>query len=168
MRQELKQAAQQRLESVRAPQPKAVSEIERILLCALVLPDADSSRALAADQLAANPEWYADLPSAPLIEVFANAPAPDNPLQAAPDDTSRLLLASVLHQASAESEASRETLYEQVQNALHTLHERRLDRRLREIRTLIAEATRQGNQEMLMQLAHEKVQMEAELRRLDA
>ena len=168
MRQELKQAAQQRLESVRAPQPKAVSEIERILLCALVLPDADSSRALAADQLAANPEWYADLPSAPLIEVFANAPAPDNPLQAAPDDTSRLLLASVLHHTSAESEASRETLYEQVQNALHTLHERRLDRRLREIRTLIAEATRQGNQEMLMQLAHEKVQMEAELRRLDA
>src|SRR5580698_2903158 len=168
MRQELKQAAQQRLESVRAPQQKAVSEIERILLCALVLPDADSSRALAADQLAANPEWYAELPSAPLIEVFANAPAPDNPLQAAPDDASRLLLASVLHQASSESEASRETLQEQVQNALHTLHERRLDRRLREIRTLIAEATRQGNQEMLMQLAHEKVQLEAELRRLDA
>ena len=167
MRQELKQAAQQRLESVRAPQQKAVSEIERILLCALVLPDADSSRALAADQLAANPEWYAELPSAPLIEVFANAPAPDNPLQAAPDDASRLLLASVLHQASSESEASRETLQEQVQNALHTLHERRLDRRLREIRTLIAEAMRQGNQEMLMQLAHEKMQLEAELRRLD-
>jgi len=167
MRQELKQAAQQRLESVRAPQQKAVSEIERILLCALVLPDADSSRALAADQLAANPEWYAELPSAPLIGVFANAPAPDNPLQAAPDDASRLLLASVLHQASGESEASRETLQEQVQNALHTLHERRLDRRLREIRTLIAEAMRQGNQEMLMQLAHEKMQLEAELRRLD-
>lgn len=167
MRQELKQAAQQRLESVRAPQQKAVSEIERILLCALVLPDADSSRALAADQLAANPEWYAELPSAPLIEVFANAPAPDNPLQAAPDDASRLLLANVLHQASGESEASRETLQEQVQNALHTLHERRLDRRLREIRTLISEAMRQGNQEMLMQLAHEKMQLEAELRRLD-
>ena len=167
MRQELKQAAQQRLESVRAPQQKAVSEIERILLCALVLPDADSSRALAAEQLAANPEWYAELPSAPLMDVFANAPAPDNPLQAAPDDASRLLLANVLHQASAESEASRETLYEQVQNALHTLRERRLERRSRELRTLISEAQRRGDETMLMQLAHEKLQVERDLRSID-
>jgi DNA primase len=167
MRQELKQAAQQRLESVRAPQQKAVSEIERILLCALVLPDADSSRALAAEQLAANPEWCAELPSASLIDVFANAPAPDNPLQAAPDDASRLLLASVLHHASAESEASRESLYEQVQNALHTLRERRLERRSRELRTLISEAQRRGDETMLMQLAHEKLQVERELRSID-
>ena len=44
VRQELKQAAQQRLESVKAAQPQAVSELERILLCALVLPEADSAR----------------------------------------------------------------------------------------------------------------------------
>ncbi|MBB5063548.1 DNA primase [Granulicella mallensis] len=167
MRQELKQAAQQRLESVRAPQPKGVSEIERILLCALILPDADSSRILAAEQLAANPEWCTELSAATLIDVLANGPSPDNPLEAAPDAASRLLLASVLHHSSGESEASRETLYEQVQNALHTLHQRRLDRRLREVRTLIAEATRHGNQEVVMQLAHEKVQLDAELKRMD-
>jgi len=167
MRQELKQAAQQRLESVKAAQPKAVSEVERILLCALVLPDADSSRMLAAEQLAANPEWYADLASATLMEVLANGPAPDNPLEAAPDDASRLLLASVLHQASSESEAMRETLQEQVGNALRNLQERRLERRSRELRTSIAEAQRRGDEVMLRQLAHEKLQVERELRLLD-
>jgi len=163
----LKQAAQQRLESVKAAQPKAVSEVEKILLCALVLPDADSARMLAAEQLAANPAWYEDMPSAPLIEVLANAPATDNPLAVAPDDASRMLLASVLHQATGESEATRESLHEQVQNALRTLHERRLERRLREMRTSIAEAQRRGDETMLRQLAHEKLQVERELRLLD-
>jgi DNA primase len=167
MRQELKQAAQQRLESVKQAQPKAVSEVERILLCALVLPDADSSRAMAAEQLAANPEWYAELPTSTLIEVLANGPSPDNPLDAAPDAASRLLLASVLHQASGESDASRESLLEQVGNALKSLQVRRLERRLRELRVLIAEAQRRGDETMLRQLAHEKLQLERELRLLD-
>jgi DNA primase len=167
MRQELKQAAQQRLESVKQAQPKAVSEVERILLCALVLPDADSSRAMAAEHLGANPDWYAELPTAALIEVLANGPSPDSALEAAPDAASRLLLASVLHQASAESEASRETLLEQVGNALKSLQERRLERRLRELRLMISEAQRRGDETMLRQLAHEKLQLERELRLLD-
>jgi DNA primase len=167
MRQELKQAAQQRLESVKAAQPKAVSEVERILLSALILPDADSSRALAAEQLAGNPEWYVELASAALMDVLANGPSPESPLEAAPDDASRALLAGVLHQASAESEASRETMLEQVENALRTLQYQRLERRLRELRTMIAEAQRRGDEAMLRQLAHEKLQVDQELRRLD-
>jgi DNA primase len=103
MRQELKQAAQQRLESVRAPQPRAVTEVERILLCALVLPDADSARALAAESLSLNPQWYSELPSAAVIEVLVNGPAPENPFEAAPDDASRALLASALHTAAEAS-----------------------------------------------------------------
>jgi DNA primase len=63
MRQELRQAAAQRLESVKAAQPRTVTEVERILLCALVLPEADSARHLAAAELGANPEWYADMAS---------------------------------------------------------------------------------------------------------
>jgi DNA primase len=167
MRQEFKQAAQQRLESVKAAQPKAVSEVEKILLSALILPDADSSRALAAEQLSMNPEWYADLASAELMDVLANGPSPESPLEAAPDDASRRLLASVLHQSSGDSDAMRETLHEQVQNALRTLQQRRLERRSRELRTLIAEAQRRGDDVMLRQLAHEKLQVEQELRKLD-
>jgi DNA primase len=167
MRQELKHAAQQRLESVKSAQPKTVSEIERILLRALVLPDADSSRALAAEQLAAHPEWYAELPTAALMEVLANGPAPENALEAAPDDASRRLLASVLHQASEESEAARGLLQEQVGNALQSLHAKRLERRSRELRALIAEAQRRGDETMLRQLAHEKLQVERDLRGLN-
>ncbi|HEY4355353.1 MAG TPA: DNA primase [Acidobacteriaceae bacterium] len=166
VRQELKHAAQQRLESVRAPQPKAVSEIERILLCALVLPEADSARRLAAEQLSSNPDWYSELPSSVVIEVLANAPAPDNPLDAAPDVDSRLLLASALHQSSEASEAARGSLHEQVENALHTLNERRLERRSRELRALIAEAQRRGDEAGLQLLAHEKIQVERDLRKL--
>ena len=76
-----------------------MTEVERILLCALVLPEADSARALAAEQLAAHPEWYAELPTAAVMEVLVNAPAPENPLEAAPDDASRRLLASALHES---------------------------------------------------------------------
>jgi DNA primase len=159
MRQELKQAAQQRLESVKAAQPKAVSEVERILLSALVLPEADSSRQLAAEQLAENPEWYAELPTAALMEAFSHGPSPESPLEAAPDDASRMQMAAVLH-------AHAETNREQVANALRTLQEQRLERRLRELRTMIGEAQRRGDDAMLRQLAHEKLQVEGELRRL--
>jgi DNA primase len=160
MRQELKQAAQQRLESVKAAQPQSVSEVEKILLTALILPDADSSRQLAASRLADNPDWYAELPTAALMEVFSHGPAPESPLEAAPDDVSRRLLAGVLH---THSEVTRE----QVENALRTLQQQRLERKQRELRAMIAEAQRRGDDAMLRQLAHEKLQVEAELRRLD-
>jgi DNA primase len=158
MRQELKQAASQRLESVRAAQPKGVTEVERILLCALVLPEADSARALAAERLGANPEWFAELPSASVIEVLVNAPAPDNPFEAAPDDASRALLASALHGENESSAA-------QVQGALETLHDKYLDRRLRELRVQMAEAQRHGDDAMLLRLAQEKLRLDRELKR---
>jgi DNA primase len=77
--QEVKQAAAQRLESVKAFQPRAVTEVERILLSALVLPDADGARQVAAERLGAHPEWFAELPCAALIEVLVSGPAPENP-----------------------------------------------------------------------------------------
>jgi len=166
MRQELKHAAQQRLESVRAAQPK-LSALERVILCALLLPGADSARALAAETLAANPAWYADLPSAPVIEVLANGPQPDNPLEAAPDDASRMLLATAMQQGFSEVEDPRESVHDLVAKTLQTLHIKRLERRSRELRTQIAEAQRRGDDTMLMQLAHEKLQTERELRRLE-
>jgi len=54
-----------------------------------------------------------------------------------------------------------------VGNALKSLQVRRLERRLRELRVLIAEAQRRGDETMLRQLAHEKLQLERELRLLD-
>ena len=160
MRHELKQAAAQRLESVRAPQLHAVTEVERILLCALVLPEADSARALAAERLGANPEWYADLPAAAVMEALVNAPAPDNPFEAAPDEGSRALLASALQGAAADGESSAE----RVQGALQTLRTQYLERKSREVRTQMVEAQRRGDQEMLLRLAQEKLRLDRELK----
>jgi DNA primase len=162
MRQELKQAAQQRLESVRAAQPSAVTEVERILLCALVLPEADSARALAAAELGAHPDWFAELPSAAVIEVLVNAPAPDNPFDAAPDEASRTLLARALQ---APAEDAQESTAATVQSALDSLHDKYLDRRQRELRAQMDEAQRRGDEAALLRLAQEKLRLDRERRR---
>jgi len=163
MRQELKQAASQRLESVRAPQVAALSELERVLLRALVLPDADAARELAAMELGGHPEWYAGLPTAELMETLANATAPDNPMDAASDDGSRKLLAIALHEPSDES---RDPLVVQVKHALLTLQRQCLERRQRELRTAIAAADRAGDQELLRKLMQEKLAVDRALREL--
>jgi DNA primase len=163
MRQELKQAAAQRLESVRAPQVAALSELERVLLRALVLPDADAARELAAMELGTHPEWYGGLPSAGLMETLANASVPDNPMDAANDDGSRSLLAIALHEPSDES---RDAMVVQVRHALTTLHRRSLERRQRELRAAIAAADRAGDQEMLRKLMEEKLAVDRALREL--
>ena len=160
MRQELRTAAAQRLESVKAAQPRAVTEVERILLCALVLPDADSARALAVERLAENPEWFSALGSAAVIEVLVNATAPENPFDAAPDDGSRMLLASALQSASEE-----EVSAAKVEGALETLRRGYLERRSREVRVQMAEASRRGDSETLLRLAQEKVRLDGELKR---
>jgi DNA primase len=168
LRQEIRQAAAQRVESVRSHVADPASENERILLRALVLPEHDPARILAADQLSRHPEWYENLPAAAILETLANAPVPPNPLDAAPDAPSRTLLALALqhHEDPAES-SSREqpqTIVEQVENALHALESRRLERRQREIRSLIAEADRRGDQAILSQLTAEKLQIDRALR----
>ncbi len=159
---EVKQAAEHRLESVRAAQPQAVTEVERILLCALVLPEADSSRMLASEKLGAHPEWFADLPTAAVMEVLVNGPPPDNPLVAAPDEVSRALLASALHVSSEVSGPEHETSTLHVESALEALHERYRERRGKEIRSQMAEAQRRGDNAMLMQLMQQKMALDKE------
>jgi len=52
----------------------------------------------------------------------------------------------------------------QVEDALHTLERRRLERRQRELRSQIAEADRRGDQPMLTQLIAEKMEIDRKLR----
>jgi DNA primase len=165
LRQELKQAAAQRVESVRAHNHDPASETERVLLRALVLPEQDPARVLAADQLSQHPEWYDSLPAAALLETLSHAPAPPNPLDAAPDQHSHVLLARALQYADDPALSSNtQSMIEQVENALHTLAHRQLERRQRELRTLIAEADRRSDQEMLRRLTAEKLQIDRKLR----
>jgi DNA primase len=164
MREELKQAAAQRRESIRSHAHDQATETERILLRALVLPEHDPARSLAAERLLEHPEWYENLPAAGLLEVLSNAPSPPNPLDAAPDQESRAMLAAVLMQESTSAEGSQEMVVAQVENALHTLERQRLERRQRELRALMAEADHRGDQAMMTQLTLEKLQVDRLLR----
>jgi DNA primase len=166
LRQEIKQAAAQRVESVRSHKADPASENERILLRALVLPETDPARVLAADQLSQHPEWYENLPAAAVMETLANAPVPPNPLDAAQDPQSHTLLALALqhHEDPTDAPHDAQTMTEQVEHALHALETRRLERRQREVRTLIAEADRRGDQAILAQLTSEKLQIDRALR----
>lgn len=165
LRQELRQAAMQRVESVRSHSHDPASETERILLRALVLPDDDPARRLATARLAENPGWYDGLPSSAILETLALAPAPANPLDAAPDQAGRVLLARALEQPDTEDlSAAPKPLTEQVEDALHTLERRHLERRQRELRVLIAEAERRGDQSMLTTFVNERLQLDRRLR----
>ena len=173
MRQELKQAAAQRLRSVRSRSFEPASETERVLLRALVLPEQDDARRAAADALVEHPEWYEGLPAAGLFDALAHGPAPANPLDAAADDPSRTLLAEVLASHPDDSDTSDalrklvpQTPAEQVGNALLTLHERYLKRRQEELRAAIAEAERRGDHAMVEMLTLEKMKVDRSLREM--
>jgi len=161
LRQELKQAAAARLESVPQFRQEPISENEKILLRALVLGEDDPARRLAADQLSMHPEWFAELPMADILESLSQAPAPENPLDAAPTNESRAQLAIALQHTHGEKEPP---LLEQVRDALEALDTRRLQRRQRELRSQIAEADRRGDSAMLDQFMMEKMAIDKKLR----
>ena len=163
LRQELQHAATHRLESVRASAGQAMGETERILLRALVLPETNRARQRAATEISTHPEWLEGMAAADLIEALANTPVGDNPLDAAPDDRSREQLARLLND---EGGGDPNMLLVEVGNVLHTLERRRLERRQRELRSLMAEAERRGDTTMLDQLAAESVQINRALRTL--
>jgi DNA primase len=127
----------------------------------LVLPEDDNARIIASMQLADHPEWIADLATADLLDALAHAPAPPNPLDAASTTELRSHLAHALEHSPAPNEPD---LVLQVENALHTLEHRRLERRQRELRSQIAEADRRGDQPMLSQLMAEKLEVDRAIR----
>jgi DNA primase len=160
---ELRTAAAQRLASVRANNDAGISETERVLLRALV--SNDPAHQLAADAIAQHPQWVEGLATADLLEALA-IPAPDsstNPLDLAPDEQSRNTLAQVLLQSEDPGDTN---LTLAVEDALSSLERRALERRQRELRTLIAEADRKGDQAMVTQLTQELQQLNRTLRGL--
>jgi DNA primase len=172
---ELRQAAAQRSASIRAHAPVNVSESERVLLRALALPPGDEARRLAADGISQNPAWLEGLSTSALLEALANAaehdpgialssnPVPTHALDLAPDEETRSLLAEILLSSHDDAGADLTT---PVEDALAGLHRRSLERRQRELRTLIAEADRRADRDMLTRLTQERIQIDRALRTL--
>ena len=173
LRQELKDAAANRLASVRSRRLEPATEIERVLLRALVLPAGDEAQELAATELTAHPDWYEDMAAAPLFEALAQAPASSNPLDAAPDDATRAMLAEVLASqpdTEATLPAQRGTKpqapAEQVEHALRALHARALKRQIEQLRLSIAEAERRNDHTQVNTLTLDKMKLDRTLRDL--
>ena len=149
------------------------SETERVLLRALVKPDSEDARVQAVAGLEEHPEWYEGLGGAALFEAFLQGPAPENPLDAAPDDGSRAMLAEVLNSVVDPSSASQmqargapQSEQEQIANALQSLAIRYMERRQRELRGGISEAERRGDLAMVETLTVEKMKVDRALREL--
>jgi DNA primase len=167
LRQEVKQAAAQRLESVKSYRPTPASETERTLLRALVLPEADESRQAAVSGLEEHPEWYESLPTGPLIHALVHGPVPSNPLEAAVDDASRAMLAEVLASQTEPVAANGrlpQRLVDRVAISIDKLRREHLERRQRELRGEISAAERRGDSAAVDTLTVEKMRVDRALR----
>ncbi len=162
MRQELQEAATHRLESIRS-QTRELGENERKLIRALILPEHDPARQRVVTEVTARPELLEGMATADLIEALAANAIGDNPLESAPDDRSREMLARLLSQ---DSMGDPSMILVEAGNALHTLERDRLARRNTELKMMIAEAERRGDQSMADQLYAEAVQVNRALRTL--
>ncbi len=167
LREELRAAAAKRVESVRSTPSAAdtATEIERVLLRALVLPEGSPARELAATALAAHPEYLEGLTAGDLLDCLAQSGVPENPLDAAADPSSRALLARVLQTSPTTPDGHPIPLSPaDVRNALHTLEVRALEREQRGLRVALADAQRGNDTATLTALMQRKVAIDRALR----
>jgi DNA primase len=160
MREEFRQASLRRRDHIEA---KAITltEVERVLLRALAIDDPDfaRSRQLAAEALALQPTWFEHLGAFAALQALAGRQARD-PMDVVEDEAQRALLAETL---LAETKPPAEG---EVQSAIQEIHERAIERRQRDLRTLIAEAERRGDVAELAQLTQQKLELDQALRQL--
>jgi DNA primase len=160
LREELRQAALRRRDHVEI-RAAGLSEVERVLLRALAVvdPEHEEARRLAADAIATQPSWFEGLGVFPALQALAERRAGD-PMDAVEDPRQRALLAEAL---LSETRPPEET---EVASSLQQVQERAIESRQRALRGLIAEAERQGDFAGLTLLMKEKVELDRALRQL--
>jgi DNA primase len=160
LREELRQAALRRRDHIES-KATALTEVERVLLRALAIDDPEfaRSRQLAAEALAQQPTWFEHLGAFVALQALAIREARD-PMDVVEDEAQRALLANTL---LAETKPPEES---EVQSAIQEIHERAIERRQRELRTLIAEAERRGDHAELPLLTQQKLDLDRALRQL--
>jgi DNA primase len=160
LREELRQAALRRRDHVEV-RAAALTEVERVLLRALAIsdPENEQSRRMAAQALAEQPAWFEHLGTFQALQALANRQARD-PMDVVEDQAQRALLAEAL---LAEVKPPDEN---EVQSAVQEIQERALVTRLRDLRSLIAEAERRGDFAELALLTQQKLDLDRALRKL--
>jgi DNA primase len=132
-----------------------------VLLRALAIddPEFERSRRLASDALAAQPAWFEHLAAFAALQALSARQALD-PMDVVENEAQRALLAETL---LAETKPPEES---EVQSAIQEIHERAIESRQRELRTLIAEAERRGDHAELALLTQQKLDLDRALRQL--
>ena len=160
LRNELRQAAARKVESLPSAMAAPASHVDHVLVQALLLPEADATRAEVARRLSAEPELLSGLTAAALLEALLSSPRHDDVLDNAPDEPSRRQLAVLLS-----SPIEPLALREQALGALHTLEGRHLERKMRELKSMISEALRRNDPPALDRLTLEKQSLQHQIRR---
>ena len=160
LREELRQAALKRRDHIEA-RPTVLTEVERVLLRALAItdPEFERGRRLAAEAIAQQPTWFEPLGTFPAMQALATRHSAD-PMDVVEDEAQRALLAEAL---LAEVKPPEEN---EIQSAIQEIHERAIATRLRDLRTLIAEAERRGDFAELAVLTQQKLELDKALRKL--
>jgi DNA primase len=160
LREELLHAARKRRDRIEV-RALALCEVERVLLRALAItdPENEQARRLAAQALIAQPAWFEHLGTFSALQALAARQARD-PMDVVEDPAQRALLAEAL---LAETKPPEET---EVLSAIQEIQERAMERRLRELRELIAEAERRGDFAELALLTQQKLDLDRALRQL--
>jgi DNA primase len=160
LREELRQAALRRKDHIET-RAITLTEVERVLLRALAIddPEFEQSRRLAAEALIAQPSWFEHLGCFPALQALSARQA-RNPMDVVEDEAQRALLAETLLAETRPPEESG------VQSAIQEIHERAIERRQRELRTLIAEAEHSGDSAGLALLTQQKLDLDRALRQL--
>jgi DNA primase len=160
LREELRQAALKRRDHIETRTTR-LTEVERVLLRALAItdPEAEQARRIAASAIAQQPAWFEPLATYPALVALAGRQAND-PMDVIEDQAQRALLAEVL---LAETKPPEEA---EVAGAIQELEERTIVARLRDLRTLIAEAERRGDFTDLALLTQQKLDLDRALRKL--
>jgi DNA primase len=160
LREELRQAALRRRDHIEARATK-LNEVERILLRALAIddPENEDARRFAAQALAEQPAWFEHLGTYNALQALAGRKSRD-PMDIVEDPAQRALLAEALLAEVKPPEAS------EVRSAVQEIHERAIEHRQRQLRSLIAEAERRGDFAELALLTQQKLDLDRTLRQL--
>jgi DNA primase len=160
LREELRQAALRRRDHVEV-RATSLSEVERVLLRALAIanPEDEQARRLAMQALAEQPSWFQHLGTFPALQALAGRQARD-PMDVVEDEAQRAMLAEALLAEVKSPEIS------EIESAIQEIEERARESRLRDLRTLIAEAERRGDFAELAVLTQQKLELDKALRQL--
>jgi len=160
LREELRQAALKRRDHIEV-RAAVLTEVERVLLRALAItdPDFERGRRLAIDAILMQPAWFEPLGTFAAMQALATRQAAA-PMDVVENEAQRALLAEAL---LAEVKPPEES---EIQSAIQEIQERAIATRLRDLRSLIAEAERRGDFAELALLTQQKLELDRALRNL--